>query len=125
MLISSQHFALPDDLVVQTVYLCMRSLFVSEILGDRTATAALASVFDDALEGKGGVATLRRSSMSLLVAVSPVASRFSPRLRRDLQLFSYHSDQRDWIVEEVLGALVKLSDVKRQQNQYRCVSFAP
>lgn len=37
------------------------------------------------------------------------------------QLFAHHSDQRDWIVEEVLGALVKLSDVKRQQNQYRCV----
>lgn len=71
MLIASRHFALPDDLVVQTVFLCMRSLFASEILGDRATTTALSSVFEDALEGKGGVATLRRSSMSLLVTVSP------------------------------------------------------
>lgn len=101
-LASSRNFALPEPLIVKAVYVCMKSLFASEILGDKDVTAALTPNFDEVLGGKSGVSALRRSTMNLLQA-----------------LFAQNAEQRDWIVEEVLAALVKLSDVRRQQNQYR------
>lgn len=36
-----------------------------------------------------------------------------------LQIFANHDDQREWIIEEILTSLIKLSDTKQKAGQFR------
>jgi hypothetical protein len=37
-----------------------------------------------------------------------------------MQIFANNDDQRQWIIEEILGSLIRLPDFKQKGSQFRC-----
>ncbi|KAJ7211043.1 hypothetical protein B0H12DRAFT_389308 [Mycena haematopus] len=100
-LVNAETVAMSDSIIIQAVYIAIGPFFVvdagEEGGGRRERESAVIRTF-----GKSAMRGLRLDALSLIRAI-----------------FANHDDQRDWIIEEILTSLIKLSDTKQKAGQFR------
>ncbi|KAJ7605513.1 hypothetical protein DFH06DRAFT_257355 [Mycena polygramma] len=99
-LVNAESVAMSDSIIIQAVYIAIGPFFVidaGEETGKKEKENAVIRTF-----GKSAMRGLRLDALSLIRAI-----------------FANHDDQRDWIIEEILTSLIKLSDTKQKAGQFR------
>ncbi|KAJ6466251.1 hypothetical protein C8R45DRAFT_1021008 [Mycena sanguinolenta] len=99
-LVNAESVAMSDSIIIQAVYIAIGPFFVvdaGEEGGKKEKESAVIRTF-----GKSAMRGLRLDALSLIRAI-----------------FANHDDQRDWIIEEILTSLIKLSDTKQKAGQFR------
>ncbi|KAF7365521.1 Sister chromatid cohesion protein [Mycena venus] len=100
-LVNAETVAMSDSIIIQAVYIAIGPFFVidagEEGGGKKEKETAVIRTF-----GKSAMRGLRLDALSLIRAI-----------------FANHDDQRDWIIEEILTSLIKLSDTKQKAGQFR------
>ncbi|KAF8208426.1 hypothetical protein K438DRAFT_2012502 [Mycena galopus ATCC 62051] len=100
-LVNAEAVSMSDSIIIQAVYIAIGPFFVIDA-GEESGTkkereSAVIRTF-----GKSAMRGLRLDALSLIRAI-----------------FANHDDQRDWIIEEILTSLIKLSDTKQKAGQFR------
>ncbi|KZW01563.1 hypothetical protein EXIGLDRAFT_738517 [Exidia glandulosa HHB12029] len=103
-LISRSGVAMSDKIIIQAVYISIGPFFVVEFgtEGTKAAKEKSASLVLNALGGTAALRGLRLSALALIRSI-----------------FANHSDQRSWIIEEILTSLIKLPDLKQKAGQFK------
>ncbi|KAJ7719905.1 sister chromatid cohesion C-terminus-domain-containing protein [Mycena metata] len=100
-LVNAETVAMSDSIIIQAVYIAIGPFFVvdagEEGGGKKEKASAVIRTF-----GKSAMRGLRLDALSLIRAI-----------------FANHDDQREWIIEEILTSLIKLSDTKQKAGQFR------
>ncbi|KAJ7465273.1 hypothetical protein FB451DRAFT_1263153 [Mycena latifolia] len=99
-LVNAEAVAMSDAIIIQAVYIAIGPFFVidaGEDTGKKEKEGAVIRTF-----GKSAMRGLRLDALSLIRAI-----------------FANHDDQREWIIEEILTSLIKLSDTKQKAGQFR------
>ncbi|KAJ7134305.1 hypothetical protein C8R44DRAFT_770123 [Mycena epipterygia] len=100
MLVNAEAVAMSDSIIIQAVYIAIGPFFVIDAGEDgakKEKESAVIRTF-----GKSAMRGLRLDALSLIRAI-----------------FANHDDQREWIIEEILTSLIKLSDTKQKAGQFR------
>ncbi|ORY23265.1 hypothetical protein BCR39DRAFT_549569 [Naematelia encephala] len=92
--------AFSDSLVIQTVYLALSPLFIAEPTVKKSKKKESAAVASES--GLSVIKALRMEALACLRAV-----------------FTRYEEQRQWIVEEILGSVVNVSDQSKAQTRYQ------
>ncbi|KAL7420405.1 Sister chromatid cohesion protein 2 [Cryptotrichosporon argae] len=96
-LISRSDFSFSEQLVIQTVYLAIGPVFIAEPAGKKGKKEATGNA------GTGAVIkTLRMEALACLRGA-----------------FAKYEAQRKWIIEEILGSLVKISEQSNAQTRFQ------
>ncbi|KAJ7644375.1 hypothetical protein FB45DRAFT_897682 [Roridomyces roridus] len=101
-LVNAEAVAMSDAIIIQAVYIAIGPFFVTDAGeegggGKKEKESAVIRTF-----GKSAMRGLRLDALSLIRAI-----------------FANHDDQREWIIEEILTSLIKLSDTKQKAGQFR------
>ncbi|KAJ7065085.1 hypothetical protein B0H15DRAFT_872762, partial [Mycena belliarum] len=99
-LVNAEAVAMSETITIQAVYIAIGPFFVidaGEDTGKKEKEGAVIRTF-----GKSAMRGLRLDALSLIRAI-----------------FANHDDQREWIIEEILTSLIKLSDTKQKAGQFR------
>ncbi|KAK7023031.1 sister chromatid cohesion protein [Favolaschia claudopus] len=99
-LVNAEAVAMSDSIIIQAVYIAIGPFFVvdaAEEGGKKEKESAVIRTF-----GKSAMRGLRLDALSLIRSI-----------------FANHDEQRDWIIEEILSSLIKLSDTKQKAGQFR------
>ncbi|KAJ7457662.1 hypothetical protein B0H11DRAFT_208709 [Mycena galericulata] len=100
-LVNAEAVAMSDSIIIQAVYIAIGPFFVIDAGEDgdkkKEKESAVIRTF-----GKSAMRGLRLDALSLIRAI-----------------FANHDDQREWIIEEILTSLIKLSDTKQKAGQFR------
>ncbi|KAJ6620718.1 hypothetical protein B0H10DRAFT_1911606 [Mycena sp. CBHHK59/15] len=99
-LVNAESVAMSDSIIIQAVYIAIGPFFVAdagEDGGKKEKESVVIRTF-----GKSAMRGLRLDALSLIRAI-----------------FANHDDQREWIIEEILTSLIKLSDTKQKAGQFR------
>ncbi|KAK1217276.1 Sister chromatid cohesion protein 2 [Marasmius sp. AFHP31] len=102
-LVGSESVAMSESIVIQAVYIAIGPFFIEgdggpqEGRGKKEKEGMVAKTF-----GKSAMRGLRLHALSLI-----------------REIFASREDQRQWIVEEILSSLIKLSDSKQKAGQFR------
>ncbi|KAJ6584574.1 hypothetical protein B0H19DRAFT_980202 [Mycena capillaripes] len=99
-LVNAEAVAMSDSIIIQAVYIAIGPFFVidaGEEVGKKEKENVVIRTF-----GKSAMRGLRLDALSLIRTI-----------------FANHDDQRDWIIEEILTSLIKLSDTKQKAGQFR------
>ncbi|EIN12396.1 hypothetical protein PUNSTDRAFT_118258 [Punctularia strigosozonata HHB-11173 SS5] len=99
-LVSLDAVTLSESLIIQAVYIAIGPFFVADG-GDGDTKGKKDNVVLHTL-GNSAMRGLRLDALSLIRSI-----------------FANHGDQRKWIIEEILGSLIKLSDTKQKAGQFR------
>ncbi|KAL1743690.1 sister chromatid cohesion C-terminus-domain-containing protein [Schizophyllum fasciatum] len=109
-LLTTASLAMSEKVIIQTAYLAVEPFFVVDsgadgkpARGERKAAKGKAKE-EDTLKtfGPGSMRGMRLDALSLLRTV-----------------FAIRQDQRQWIIEEILTSLTRLSDTKQKAGQFR------
>lgn len=103
-LVCSERLSMPDSVIIPAIYISLGPFFVVDSGGDgetRGKKDVVALTISETL-GSSGMRGLRLEALSLVRGI-----------------FSYHEDQRSWIIEEILSSLIKLSDSKQKAGIFR------
>ncbi|KAJ7164731.1 hypothetical protein C8R43DRAFT_1061973 [Mycena crocata] len=99
-LVNAEAVAMSDTIIIQAVYIAIGPFFVidaGEEGGKKEKENVVIKTF-----GKSAMRGLRLDALSLIRAI-----------------FANHDDQREWIIEEILTSLIKLSDTRQKAGQFR------
>ncbi|KAJ7070155.1 hypothetical protein C8F01DRAFT_1364201 [Mycena amicta] len=100
-LVNAETVAMSDAIIIQAVYIAIGPFFVvdtgEEAGGKKEKDNPVIRTF-----GNTAMRALRLDALSLIRAI-----------------FANHDDQRDWIIEEILSSLIKLSDTKQKAGNFR------
>lgn len=107
-LVKLPFMSLSDSIMISAVYLSIGPFFVVEPepgTGGGSSEGAKASAKGrSAMNAVGGPATMKGLRL--------------PALNLLRNIFAKHSDQRQWIIEEILTSLIKLPDMKKTRRQF-------
>ena len=120
-LVCGDSLAMPDAIVIQTVYIALGPFFIVEF-GDiehKIKKSPLTSLVYNTL-GNSGLRGLRLEALSLIRTVCSIAHN-DFMLIKPCQVFAKYEEQRNWIIEEILSSLVKLSASKQKAGLFRLV----
>lgn len=121
---------MPEDVIISSVFVALGPFFVADPLQKGKDKAVKGKAGDTALAaigGKTGLTGLRLDALGLMRIVRIDSRSTSLCVADDLcraQIFGRHDEQRDWILKEILTSLVKLSDLKKAQKDFKCVLSA-
>ncbi|KAJ7366455.1 hypothetical protein DFH08DRAFT_1003444, partial [Mycena albidolilacea] len=108
-LVGAEAVAMSDAIIIQGVYIAIGPFFVVDA-GEEGAGAGAKK------EGKGKE---RESVVIRTFGKSAMRGLRLEALGLIRTIFANHDDQRDWIIEEILTSLIKLSDTKQKAGQFR------
>ncbi|PWN49132.1 hypothetical protein IE53DRAFT_318176 [Violaceomyces palustris] len=100
--------AMSDSIVISAVYLAIGPFFVSEpepSTSNSNSDAAKASA-------KG------RAALTALGGANTMKTLRLPALNLLRNVFAKHAEQRQWMIEEILTSLTKVTDMKKNRRQY-------
>lgn len=98
-LVCADTVVMSDSIIIQAVYIAIGPFFVVESESEgkgRKDNVVMSTLGQSAMRG------LRLDALSLIRSI-----------------FANHEDQRSWIIEEILGSLIRLSDTKQKAGQFR------
>ncbi|KAJ9107636.1 hypothetical protein QFC21_001096 [Naganishia friedmannii] len=95
-------FSLPDSMVFKMSSLSIEIVFSTELPEGKDATAVVTTGVN-VLGGRAGSKSFKAGAMGVLKALFPRQS----------------SEQRDYIIEEILGSVFKLAELKKAQTHIR------
>ncbi|KAF7288130.1 Sister chromatid cohesion protein [Mycena chlorophos] len=100
-LVNAETVAMSDTIIIHAVYIAIGPFFVvdpgEESGGKKEKDTPVIRTF-----GNTAMRALRLDALSLIRAI-----------------FANHDDQRDWIIEEILSSLIKLSDTKQKAGSFK------
>ncbi|THH14012.1 hypothetical protein EW146_g6273 [Bondarzewia mesenterica] len=99
-LVCADTVVMSDSLIIQAVYIAIGPFFVVES-NESEGKGKKENVIINTL-GQSAMRGLRLDALSLIRSI-----------------FANHEDQRSWIIEEILGSLIRLSDTKQKAGQFR------
>ncbi|KAJ7246366.1 hypothetical protein C8J57DRAFT_1675032 [Mycena rebaudengoi] len=100
-LVNAEAVAMSDSIIIQAVYIAIGPFFVADSGEPEGGKKEKENVVIQTF-GKSAMRGLRLDALSLIRAI-----------------FANHDDQREWIIEEILTSLIKLSDTKQKAGQFR------
>lgn len=100
--------ALSDSIVISAVYLALGPFFVLE--PEATSGSASSETAKAAARG--------RSALASLGGANSMKTLRLPALNLLRSIFAKAPDQRQWMIEEILTSLTKLTDMKKNRRQY-------
>ncbi|KAF7296630.1 Sister chromatid cohesion protein [Mycena chlorophos] len=99
-LVNADTVAMSDTIIIQAVFIAIGPFFVvdsgEESGGKKEKDTPVIRTF-----GNTAMRALRLDALSLIRAI-----------------FANHDDQRDWIIEEIISSLIKLSDTKQKAGSF-------
>ncbi|CAK5269895.1 unnamed protein product [Mycena citricolor] len=116
-LVDADSVSMSDNIIIQSVYIAIGPFFVADSGEDGSGKKEKDSAIVIRTFGKSAMRGLRLHALSLIRAVSTSIDLAS--ISDTSQIFANHGDQRDWIIEEILTSLIKLSDSKQRAGQFR------
>ncbi|CAK5269780.1 unnamed protein product [Mycena citricolor] len=116
-LVDADSVSMSDNIIIQSVYIAIGPFFVADSGEDGSGKKEKDSAIVIRTFGKSAMRGLRLHALSLIRAVSMSIDLAS--ISDTSQIFANHGDQRDWIIEEILTSLIKLSDSKQRAGQFR------
>lgn len=112
-LVSRSDIAFSDQLVIQTVYLAISPLFVADAPAKKGKAKELPH------DGQRAMNALRAEALACLRGVSCATDCLPELLLTQLQVFARYENQRQWIIEEILGSMGKTSDAGANKARYQ------
>ncbi|KAJ3559315.1 hypothetical protein NM688_g422 [Phlebia brevispora] len=100
-LVCADAMSMSEGIIIQAVYIAIGPFFVADGAVDSRGKEKKDSMITSAL-GSSAMRGLRLDALSLIRSI-----------------FANHEDQRNWIIEEILSSLIKLSDSKQKAGQFR------
>lgn len=100
--------ALSDSIIISVVYLAIGPFFVLEP----------ESVSGSGTSENAKIAARGRSALLALGGANSMKALRQPALNLLQSIFAKAPDQRQWMIEEILSSLSKLTDLKKQRRQY-------